>query len=85
MKKLIKRFAALFAAGCVLASNGLMLTVSADDEPTGHWEYVKTVTYPEGGKVDYDSTFGGHYKSSLSFGGNTISFSQECTDEHYWG
>lgn len=42
MKKLIKRIAALFAAGCIFMMNGLMLTVSAEEQrmiDKGYWEY----------------------------------------------
>ncbi len=44
MKNLIKRIAALFSAGCVLAANGLYFTVSAEDQPmidNGYWEFKK--------------------------------------------
>lgn len=44
MKRLINRIAALIAAGCVLAANGLYFTVSAEDQPmidNGYWEFTK--------------------------------------------
>ena len=50
MKKLIKRIAALFAAGCIFMMNGLMLTVSAEYssdkeyEDKGYWKFYEMIS-----------------------------------------